>query len=685
MGPIRNEGSGGAEMRRRGGGSRLEQREGEAGGARGVKRNERATRRCHETATATVEQQPDEQRVQQPSSKRTKSLRFTDKTRTTASDDRITSSSSSSSSRQPCEAALDMSLSSSSTTGSSGSSQTTSSLLTTSGPTPPSICRARCSRCLSPPGSIASFLSPQLRPSSPSSRPSFISVETTRSTPDVDREVFYDVDEEVEGQLIGRGGSSTAPPSSTAHPSSTAPPSSNLLARLSLRTTSTNRGLAGSPAIIPHPQRNATHLVYDLDDDEEIVVGPPAFPELDLTVPSLGGASSSSRRVMPPRRRASHSALHQLMEEAASREPPPPAARTRRTAQSRPASAEARRRGRSTSSSGLLANSSNVDFVNDSPALWMFPPFYHNNSRVEAPEPRHSFVFGWTAAAGRPTSSSSGGEQHVAEQLSAALRHRGGALWRHILAPEALRRWGLEEVTEGMSVEEINRLPSCVVRARRSTTTTTTCSETGKQQQQQQVQGFGKDGATSTTTVACGICMDTYNIGDRQRRLECLHVFHSECVDKWLKLKGRCPVCKFDCKQGSLLQPQQSRAPTAAEVAAAPTAAQVVAAATAAEVATATEGRSRASSSAVRMEQRSLQRGRRTGGETVGNDVTTSSVIAASPLLSEDEGVEFLGARPPGVTVSPPPTQVVDIDDDVIVDREEIVLTDDWSVHVQWL
>ncbi|XP_027908840.1 E3 ubiquitin-protein ligase BIG BROTHER-like isoform X2 [Vigna unguiculata] len=44
----------------------------------------------------------------------------------------------------------------------------------------------------------------------------------------------------------------------------------------------------------------------------------------------------------------------------------------------------------------------------------------------------------------------------------------------------------------------------------------------------------------------CVICQMTYRRGDQQMKLPCSHVYHSECITKWLSINKKCPVCNTE-------------------------------------------------------------------------------------------------------------------------------------------
>jgi len=44
----------------------------------------------------------------------------------------------------------------------------------------------------------------------------------------------------------------------------------------------------------------------------------------------------------------------------------------------------------------------------------------------------------------------------------------------------------------------------------------------------------------------CTICLCGMEDGEEVRRLPCMHLFHIACVDRWLGLNKRCPICRVD-------------------------------------------------------------------------------------------------------------------------------------------
>lgn len=44
----------------------------------------------------------------------------------------------------------------------------------------------------------------------------------------------------------------------------------------------------------------------------------------------------------------------------------------------------------------------------------------------------------------------------------------------------------------------------------------------------------------------CHICFNDYSSGEKLRMLPCLHDYHCQCIDRWLKDHSNCPICRVD-------------------------------------------------------------------------------------------------------------------------------------------
>jgi len=42
----------------------------------------------------------------------------------------------------------------------------------------------------------------------------------------------------------------------------------------------------------------------------------------------------------------------------------------------------------------------------------------------------------------------------------------------------------------------------------------------------------------------CSVCLAPYEVGDSVKTVLCLHQFHVDCIDPWLRTNASCPVCK---------------------------------------------------------------------------------------------------------------------------------------------
>lgn len=98
---------------------------------------------------------------------------------------------------------------------------------------------------------------------------------------------------------------------------------------------------------------------------------------------------------------------------------------------------------------------------------------------------------------------------------------RGGGV---VIAEVPTQHKGLDEAT-------INSLPTFLH-------TSLTCSSPGG--------GRGGGGAGLVREVSeCPICLGLFEENERMKVIpKCMHVYHLECLDKWLQSHANCPLCR---------------------------------------------------------------------------------------------------------------------------------------------
>ncbi|KAK2978216.1 hypothetical protein RJ640_024249 [Escallonia rubra] len=98
----------------------------------------------------------------------------------------------------------------------------------------------------------------------------------------------------------------------------------------------------------------------------------------------------------------------------------------------------------------------------------------------------------------------------------------------------------------GASEESINSLPVHKFKLKKNGSSNCIDSNSGVGEGGLVAAGTEKEHAILGEDAACCICLAKYMDNDELRELPCSHFFHTECVDKWLKINASCPLCKFE-------------------------------------------------------------------------------------------------------------------------------------------
>ncbi|KAI3955383.1 hypothetical protein MKW98_018484 [Papaver atlanticum] len=102
---------------------------------------------------------------------------------------------------------------------------------------------------------------------------------------------------------------------------------------------------------------------------------------------------------------------------------------------------------------------------------------------------------------------------------------------------------------QSLSEEEINALPVHKYKAAgpQSETSTVQQASSSAIPEQKKPNAAKPDEVLKSMEdgLTCSVCLEQVDVGEIVRSLPCLHQFHANCIDPWLRQQGTCPVCKF--------------------------------------------------------------------------------------------------------------------------------------------
>lgn len=97
---------------------------------------------------------------------------------------------------------------------------------------------------------------------------------------------------------------------------------------------------------------------------------------------------------------------------------------------------------------------------------------------------------------------------------------------------------GTAATHRGVSESMINRCPVMTVTGEQIERMTGAKGDHDEEDQ-------GGNGSSAENDYSCTVCLVEYKPGDNIRTLPCLHTYHVDCIDPWLRDRGDCPICKM--------------------------------------------------------------------------------------------------------------------------------------------
>ncbi|XP_010258564.1 PREDICTED: RING-H2 finger protein ATL20-like [Nelumbo nucifera] len=48
------------------------------------------------------------------------------------------------------------------------------------------------------------------------------------------------------------------------------------------------------------------------------------------------------------------------------------------------------------------------------------------------------------------------------------------------------------------------------------------------------------------SNICCGVCLEVFSLNEQVKEMPCSHVFHRECIVRWLLQRNVCPLCRHE-------------------------------------------------------------------------------------------------------------------------------------------
>ncbi|KAK3418602.1 hypothetical protein EUGRSUZ_H04523 [Eucalyptus grandis] len=105
--------------------------------------------------------------------------------------------------------------------------------------------------------------------------------------------------------------------------------------------------------------------------------------------------------------------------------------------------------------------------------------------------------------------------------------------------------------TRGATSESINALPIYKFKVKQDLNADGEEFNTGGSEGGVLAPGTEKERFLLGEDAVCCVCLSRYADNDELKELPCHHVFHVECIDKWLKINASCHLCKSEISESS--------------------------------------------------------------------------------------------------------------------------------------